>query len=148
MMNSIKKLRNTENMLEKINHIGIAVKSIEESLKFYTEKLSLENTEVIEFSEQRLKVAILRIGESVVELIEPTSSDSPIAKFLEKKGEGIHHIAFEVTDIIKKLKDLKDKGVRLIDESPRQGVHGTRIAFIHPKSASGVLMELVEEKKS
>jgi len=134
-------------MLSKINHIGIAVKSIEESLKFYTEKLSLENTEVIEISERRLKVAILRIGESTIELLEPTSPESPIAKFLEKKGEGIHHIAFEVTDIIKKLKDLKDKGVRLIDESPRQGVHGTRIAFIHPKSAGGVLMELVEKEK-
>lgn len=134
-------------MLEKINHIGIAVKSIEESLKFYTEKLSLESAEVVEISEQKVKVAILRIGETMIELLEPTFPDSPIAKFLEKKGEGIHHIAFEVTDIVKKLKDLKDKGVRLIDESPRQGAHGTRIAFIHPKSSGGVLMELVEKEK-
>ncbi|MFH1957801.1 MAG: methylmalonyl-CoA epimerase [bacterium] len=134
-------------MLNKINHIGIAVRSIKESLKFYTGQLSLESTGVVEISEQKVKAAILRIGESAIELLEPTSPDSPIAKFLEKRGEGIHHIAFEVTDIVKKLKDLKDKGVRLIDESPRPGAHGTRIAFIHPKSAGGVLMELVEEKK-
>ncbi|HEA47326.1 MAG TPA: methylmalonyl-CoA epimerase [bacterium] len=128
----------------KINHIGIAVKSIEEALKFYSERLGLESKEVVEVPEQKVKVIALQIGESRIELLESTSPDSPIAKFLEKRGEGIHHIAFEVTDIEKRLEELKEKGIRLIDEKPRQGAHGTRIAFIHPKSTQGVLIELVE----
>ena len=130
----------------KINHIGIAVKSIEEALKFYTERLGLESMEVVEVPEQKVKVIALQIGESRIELLESTSPDSPIAKFLEKRGEGIHHIAFEVTDIEKRLKGLKEKGVRLIDEKPRPGAHNTRIAFIHPKSTQGVLIELVERR--
>ena len=130
----------------KINHIGIAVKSIEEALKFYTERLGLESMEVVEVPEQKVKVIALQIGESRIELLESTSPDSPIAKFLEKRGEGIHHIAFEVTDIEKRLKELKEKGIRLIDEKPRPGAHNTRIAFIHPKSTQGVLIELVERR--
>ena len=134
-------------MVDKINHIGIAVKSIEEALKFYTERLGLESMEAVEVPEQKVRVASLRIGESRIELVESTSPDSPIAKFLKMRGEGIHHIAFEVTDIEKRLKELKEKGVRLIDEKPRLGAHGTRIAFIHPKSTQGVLIELVEKKE-
>ena len=130
----------------KINHIGIAVKSIEEALKFYSERLGLESMEVVEVPEQKVRVAALQIGESRIELLESTSPDSPIAKFLEKRGEGIHHIAFEVTDIEKRLMKLKEKGIRLIDESPRLGAHNTRIAFIHPKSTQGVLIELVERR--
>lgn len=130
----------------KIDHIGIAVKSIEEALKFYSERLGLESREVVEVPEQRVKVIALQIGESKIELLESTSSDSPIAKFLKLRGEGVHHIAFEVTDIEKRLKELKEKEVRLIDEKPRQGAHNTRIAFIHPKSTQGVLIELVERR--
>ncbi len=133
-------------MVNKINHIGIAVKSIEEALKFYSERLGLKSREVVEIPEQKVKVAALQIGESRIELLESTTPDSPIAKFLEKKGEGIHHLAFEVTDIEKRLKELKEKGIRLIDEKPRQGAHNTRIAFIHPKSTHGVLIELVEKE--
>ena len=130
----------------KINHIGIAVKSIEEALKFYSERLGLESREVVEVPEQKVKVIGLQIGESRIELLESTSPDSPIAKFLAKRGEGIHHIAFEVTDIEKRLEELKEKGVRLIDERPRPGAPNTRIAFIHPKSTQGVLIELVERR--
>lgn len=131
-------------MLNKIAHIGIAVKSIEETLKFYTEKLGLNNPEIVEVPQQKVKVAALSVGESRVELLEQLSPDSPIARFLEKRGEGIHHIAFEVDDIEKQLKELKEKGVRLIHEEPATGAHGARIAFIHPKSTNGVLIELVE----
>ena len=134
-------------MVNKIHHIGIAVKSIAEALKFYTERLGLESREVVEVPEQKVRVAALQIGESRIELLESTSPDSPIAKFLEKRGEGIHHIAFEVTDIEKRLMELKEKGIRLIDEKPRLGAHNTRIAFIHPKSTQGVLIELVEKKE-
>lgn len=132
-------------MLNKINHIGIAVKSIEETLKFYTEKLKLETNDIEEVPGQKVKIASLQIGESKIELIEGTSLDSPIAKFLEKKGEGIHHIAFEVIDLEERLKELKVSEVRLIDEHPRSGAHGTKIAFIHPASTNGVLIELVEK---
>lgn len=128
----------------KIDHIGIAVKSIEKALKFYSERLGLESMGIVEVPEQKVKVAALQIGESKIELLESTSPDSPIAKFLKMRGEGIHHLAFEVTDIEKRLMGLKEKGVRLIDEKPRLGAHNTRIAFIHPKSTQGVLIELVE----
>ena len=131
-------------MTNKINHIGIAVHSIEESLPFYRDVLGMEfeGTEVVE--EQKVKVAFLAVGESRIELLEPTSPDSPVAKFLEKKGEGTHHLAYEVADIEAVLADLKAKEVRLIDETPRSGAHGTRIAFIHPKATGGVLTEICQ----
>jgi len=128
----------------KINHLGIATKGIDEALKFWTDALGLENvhTEIVE--DQKVRVAMLPIGESRIELLEPTSEDSPISKFIKKRGGGIHHIAVEVADIEAALAKLKNKGMRLIDESPRIGAEGCRVAFIHPSSANGVLLELVE----
>ncbi len=128
----------------KINHLGIATKGIEEALKFWEDALGLENvhTEVVE--DQKVRVAMLPIGESRVELLEPTSDDSPISKFLEKRGGGIHHIAVETDDIEAALSRLKSQGVRLIDETPRVGAEGCLVAFVHPSSANGVLLELVQ----
>src|SRR5512139_3383433 len=131
-------------MPKKISHIGIAVVSIAEALPFYTETLGLEfeGTEVV--AEQKVKVAFLAIGESRIELLEPTSPDSPVAKFLEKNGPGIHHLAYQVEGLEGRLAALKEQGVRLIDETPRLGAHHTRIAFLHPKASGGVLTELCE----
>jgi len=128
----------------KINHLGIATKGIDEALKFWSDALGLENvhTEIVE--DQKVRVAMLPIGESRIELLEPTSDDSPISKFLEKRGGGIHHIAVEVDDINVALANLKQKGMRLIDESPRIGAEGCLVAFVHPSSANGVLLELVQ----
>jgi methylmalonyl-CoA/ethylmalonyl-CoA epimerase len=133
--------------VEKIDHIGIAVKSINEALPYYRDVLGLEftGTEVVE--EQKVRVAFLKIGESKIELLEPTSDDSPIAKFLEKRGGGIHHIAVRTDTIVEDLAKHRDSEVRLIDNEPRIGAHEMRIAFIHPKSTSGVLLELCQESK-
>ncbi len=129
----------------KIDHLGIATKSIAESLKFWQDSLGLENihTEVVE--DQKVRVAMLPIGESRVELLEPTSVDSPISKFLEKRGGGIHHIAIEVEDIQAALEKLKKNGAKLIDETPRIGAEGCLIAFVHPQSTNGVLLELTQK---
>lgn len=131
-------------MPKKISHIGIAVENIDAALPFYRDVLGLEfeGTEVV--AEQKVKVAFLAIGESRIELLEPTSSDSPVAKFLEKNGPGIHHLAYQVEGLEERLGSLKAQGVRLIDESPRCGAHHTRIAFLHPKASGGVLTELCE----
>ena len=128
----------------KINHLGIATKGIDEALKFWQDALGLENvhTEIVE--DQKVRVAMLTIGESRIELLEPTSDDSPITKFLEKRGGGIHHIAVEVEDINAALMKLKDEGARLIDEIPRRGAEGCLVAFVHPSAAGGVLLELVQ----
>jgi len=128
----------------KINHLGIATKGIDEALKFWSDALGLENvhTEIVE--DQKVRVAMLPIGESRVELLEPTSDDSPISKFLEKRGGGIHHIAIDVDDIDASLAKLKAQGMRLIDESPRVGAEGCLVAFVHPASTNGVLLELVQ----
>jgi methylmalonyl-CoA/ethylmalonyl-CoA epimerase len=131
-------------MLTKINHIGIAVKSLDESLPFYRDQLCMSFAGSEEVSEQKVKVAMLRIGESMIELLEPTSFESPIARFLEKNGPGIHHIAYEVADIEAAIAELQAKGARMIDTVPRIGAHGTRIAFVHPKSSNGVLTELCQ----
>jgi len=133
-------------MVIKVDHIGIAVKNLEETLKFYTEVLGLKlhGTEVVE--EQKVKVAFLPIGDTEVELLESTSSEGPIAKFIEAKGEGIQHIAFRVKDIEAALAELKEKGIRLIDEKPRYGAGGAKIAFLHPKATYGILIELCERK--
>ena len=130
----------------KINHLGIATKGIDEALKFWSEALGLENvhTEVVE--DQKVRVAMLPIGESRVELLEPTSEDSPISKFLEKRGGGIHHIAVEVDDIVASLAQLKTNGARLIDEAPRIGAEGCLVAFVHPAATGGVLLELVQTR--
>ena len=128
----------------KINHLGIATKGIDEALKFWSEALGLDNvhTEVVE--DQKVRVAMLPIGESRIELLEPTSDDSPISKFLEKRGPGIHHIAVEVDDIEAALAKLKSQGMRLIDEQPRIGAEGCLVAFVHPAATGGVLLELVQ----
>ncbi len=128
----------------KINHLGIATNGIDEALKFWEDALGLENvhTEVVE--DQKVRVAMLPVGESRIELLEPTSDDSPISKFLEKRGGGIHHIAVEVDDIHAALQKLKAKGMPLIDEEPRIGAEGCLVAFVHPAAAGGVLLELVQ----
>ncbi len=128
----------------KVDHIGVATRSIEESLKFWRDALGLEvkHTETVE--EQGVHVAMLPVGEPRVELLEPTDDSSPVAKFLEKRGPGIHHVAVRVTDIRASLARLKAKGARLIDEEPRVGAGGCLVAFVHPSASGGVLLELVE----
>jgi methylmalonyl-CoA/ethylmalonyl-CoA epimerase len=132
--------------VEKIEHIGIAVDSIEKMLPYYKDGLGLEygGEEVIE--EQKVRVAFLGIGESSIELLEPTSEDSPIASFLAKRGPGIHHMAVRVDDIEVALKQHEENGARLIDHEPRLGAHNMRIAFVHPKSTGGVLIELCQKQ--
>lgn len=129
---------------KKINHIGIAVNSIENSVHFYREVLGMRYEGSEEVAEQKVRVAFLAVGESRIELLEPTSPDSPVARFLEKNGEGTHHVAYEVADLEEALADLRAAGVKLIDQTPRCGAHGTRIAFLHPKATGGVLTELCQ----
>lgn len=131
-------------MLSKINHIGIAVKSLDEAAPFYRDHLGMAFTGTEEVAEQKVRVAFFQIGETKIELLEPTAEDSPIAKFLEKNGNGIHHIAYEVDDIEAAIAKLLADGARMIDSSPRTGAHGARIAFVHPKSSGGVLTELCQ----
>ncbi len=133
-------------MFKKIDHIGVAVKQLESSLPIFQELLGMECSGVEEVKEQNVKVAILPVGESKIELLESTSPEGNIAKYIEKKGEGIHHIAFEVDNLEDILEDLKGKGVQLIDQKPRSGAGGAIIAFLHPKSTNGVLIELCEHK--
>jgi methylmalonyl-CoA/ethylmalonyl-CoA epimerase len=130
----------------KIDHLGIATREIAEALSFWRDSLGLELDEVEEVTEQKVRVAMLPLGESRVELLEPTAPDSPIAKFLDKRGPGLHHIAIRVEDILQSLDRLKRQGARLIDESPRPGAGGSLVAFVHPSSANGVLLELVQPK--
>jgi methylmalonyl-CoA/ethylmalonyl-CoA epimerase len=131
--------------IEKIDHIGIAVESIEKWIAYYRDVLGLTYTSSEEVAEQKVRVAFLTIGESRLELLEPISPDSPLVGFIEKRGGGgIHHIAVKVDDIEKALSQHKKAGARLIDEKPRFGAHSTKIAFVHPKSSGGVLIELVQ----
>lgn len=127
----------------KIDHIGIVVRDIQEALQVYESALGLPLDEVVEVPDQHVRVAFLPVGDTNVELVQPTSGDTGTARFLEKRGEGVHHICLEVDDIVTALDRLKDQGVPLIDEVPRRGAHGL-VAFIHPKGAHGVLIELVE----
>lgn len=129
----------------KIDHIGIATDGIAAAAKFYRDALGLEIAETEEVAEQKVRVAMLPIGESRIELLEATSDDSPISRFLEKRGPGIHHIAVRVDDIQAALAALKLKGARLIDVKPRQGAGGCLVAFVHPSSTGGVLLELVQK---
>jgi methylmalonyl-CoA/ethylmalonyl-CoA epimerase len=131
-------------MTGKINHIGIAVKNLEASMPFYRDVLGMTFEGTEEVVEQRVRVAFFAVGESRIELLEPTTPDSPVAKFLEKNGEGVHHVAYQVNDIVATLVGLQQSGVRLIDEQPRNGAHGTIIAFLHPKATGGVLTELCQ----
>ncbi len=128
----------------KIDHIGVAVNSIDETKRFWGDVLGLEfeGSEVVE--EQKVTTAFFPVGDSEVELLESTALDGPIARYLEKKGEGIQHIAFRVENVEKALEELKEKGIKLIDEKPRKGAGGAKIAFLHPRSTHGVLVELCE----
>jgi methylmalonyl-CoA/ethylmalonyl-CoA epimerase len=128
----------------KIDHIGIATNGIEEAASVYRDALGLSIAETEEVASQKVRVAMLPVGESRIELLEPTTDDSPISKFLARRGPGVHHVAFNVPDIRAALADLKAKGTRLIDEEPRPGAGGCLVAFIHPSSTGGVLIELVE----
>jgi methylmalonyl-CoA mutase C-terminal domain/subunit len=129
---------------EKIAHIGIAVEQIDAVLPFYTDTLGLALEGVEEVESEAVKVAFLKIGETRFELLEPLNENSPIHQFLNKKGEGIHHIALEVDNIQERLQKLKSQGIKMINEEPKLGAHNSQIAFIHPKAASGVLFELCE----
>ena len=130
----------------KINHLGIATKSIDEALGFWADALGLQSIHTETVEEQKVRVAMLPIGESRIELLEPISDDSPISKFLERRGGGIHHIAVEVDDIEAALAGPRSHGARLIDETPRRGAEGCLVAFVHPSSANGVLLELVQSR--
>jgi len=130
-------------VVRKIDHVGIAVKNLEEAIKTYR-ALGLEVSEIEEVKEQKVRVAMLPVGESRIELLEATSPDSAIAKFIERRGEGIHHLAINVSNIDEALKNAKDSGLTLIDEKPRMGAGGKKVAFVHPKSTHGVLLEFVE----
>lgn len=130
-----------------IEHIGIAVKNLEEAVKFYETKLGLKCYSIEEVKDQKVKTAFFKVGQTKIELLEPTDHDSPISKFIEKKGEGIHHLAFAVKNIEQHLNELASNEVKLIDALPRKGAEGLDIAFIHPKSTYGVLMEICENKQ-
>ena len=132
----------------KIEHIGIAVKNLTEAISFYENVLGLKCYAIEEIEDQKVKTAFFIVGETKIELLEATSEDSPVAKFIEKKGEGIHHIAFEVSGLIYLLPGLESKGIQHIDKQPRKGAEGMDIAFLHPKSTFGVLTELCEKSTS
>jgi len=129
-----------------IEHIGIAVKSLEESIPFYEKVLGLKCYNIEEVKDQKVKTAFFLVGQTKIELLESTDPEGPIGKFIEKKGEGIHHIAFAVKGIEEQLKRMEEQGVTLIDKTPRKGAEGLDIAFLHPKSTLGVLTELCEDK--
>ena len=132
--------------LSHIEHIGIAVKSLEEAIPFYENILCMKCYNIEEVAEQKVKTAFFMVGQTKIELLEPTSEDSPIAKFIEKKGEGVHHLAFSVANGLQNaLNEIAGKGVQLLDKEPRKGAEGLNIAFAHPKSTAGVLMEFCEK---
>ena len=131
-------------MIKKIDHIGIAVIDIKTQIKFYSDVLGLTCKGIEEVPDQKVKVAMFPVGEVLIELLQPTTEDSPIAKFLETHGEGIHHIAYQVTDLEGNLRRLEEQQLRLIDRQPRIGTGGYKIAFLHPKSTFGVLTEFCE----
>lgn len=131
-----------------IEHIGIAVNSLDEAIPFYEEVLGLKCYNIEEVADQKVRTAFFKVGQTKIELLESTDPSGPVSKFIEKRGEGIHHIAFAVSGLEDKLKKAESSGVRLIDSSPRKGAEGLDIAFIHPKSTFGVLTELCEDKSN
>jgi methylmalonyl-CoA/ethylmalonyl-CoA epimerase len=138
-------------MINKIEHIGIAVKNLEQAIQTFEKLLNTNCYKIEEVQDQKVKTAFLKVGETKIELLEATSSDSPIAKFIDKRGEGIHHIAFEVENLENKLTELKELNFQLIDDKPKIGAENFLIAFVHPKSVNGVLTEfcqIQEENKS
>ena len=130
--------------ISNIEHIGIAVKNLDEAIKFYEEIFGLKCYAVEEVTDQKVKTAFFQVGQTKVELLETTDPEGPIGKFIEKRGEGIHHIAFAMKGLQSSLEELRGKGIRLIDEKARKGAEGLNIAFIHPKDTQGVLIELCE----
>jgi methylmalonyl-CoA/ethylmalonyl-CoA epimerase len=131
-------------MIQKINHIGIAVSSLEAHIPFYRDVLKLEYKGTETVADQMVRLAVFRVGEVNIELLEPTTPDSPIAGFIEKRGEGVHHLSYQVQDIDAQIASLRAAGVQMIDEKPRSGAHGSRIAFLHPKSSARILTELTQ----
>ncbi len=131
-------------MVKKIDHIAIAVRDIDEAARFYTDILGLDLSGVEVVVEQKTRVGFLKIGDTNIELVQPVTDDSPLVKFLETRGPGIHHICLEVEDIKKEVEELMERGAHMIDDKPRPGAHNTKVAFIHPKSSGGVLIELNE----
>jgi methylmalonyl-CoA/ethylmalonyl-CoA epimerase len=129
-----------------IEHIGIAVKSLEESIPYYEKVLGLTCYAIEEVPDQKVRTAFFKVGQTKLELLESTDPEGPIGKFLEKKGEGIHHLAFAMDDVTTALNDAEEQGVRLIDKTPRKGAEGLKIGFLHPKSTHGVLTEFCGEK--
>lgn len=134
-------------MIKKIDHIGIAVKSIEEALPFYTDVLGLEVQQIEEVESEKLKVAFIKVGDTKLELLEPTSPESAVAKHIEKRGEGIHHVALGVESIQDRIDEIKAKGIQMIQDQPKIGAGGALVAFMHPKSTGRVLVELCEKKE-
>ncbi|KOP83362.1 methylmalonyl-CoA epimerase [Cytobacillus solani] len=133
-------------MIKKIDHIGIAVRSLDEALPFYTEILKLPLLGMEEVESEKLRVAFLKAGETKLELLEPTHEDSAVAKFIEKRGEGLHHVALGVDSIQDRINEIKEKGIRMIQDVPKTGAGGAKVAFMHPKSTGSVLYELCEKK--
>lgn len=129
-----------------IEHIGIAVSNLEESIRYYEEVLGLECYNIEEVADQKVRTAFFKVGQTKIELLESTDPEGPVGKFIEKKGQGVHHIAFAVDDVSQALNDAEDKGVQLIDKAPRKGAEGLNIGFLHPKSTHGVLTELCGDK--
>jgi methylmalonyl-CoA epimerase len=127
-----------------VHHVGVAVPSIEDALHFYGDKLGLPLQETLELTDRQLRVAFVQTANMLIELLEPTDPDTTVARFLERRGPGLHHLCFGTPDIREHLRDLRDKGVELIDETPRPGAHG-EVAFLQPSSALGVLVELLQE---
>jgi methylmalonyl-CoA/ethylmalonyl-CoA epimerase len=131
-------------VIQKIDHIGIAVSSLEAHIPFYKDVLKLEYRGMETVPDQKVRLALFRVGEVNLELLEPTAPDSPIAVFIEKRGEGVHHLAYQVDEIEAQIAGLQAAGVQMIDEKPRRGAHGSRIAFLHPRSSAKILTELTE----
>ncbi|HEY2933048.1 MAG TPA: methylmalonyl-CoA epimerase [Acidobacteriota bacterium] len=134
-------------MIKKIGHLGFATRSIGVSMEFFKNALGLELDGMETVDDQKVKVAMLKVGDTHIELIEPTAEDSPVGRFLQKHGEGFHHITFEVDDLDAEMERLKELNVKLINGKPRAGAHGRRIVFIHPDSTGGILIELTEMEK-
>ena len=132
-------------VIEGLDHIGIAVKNLDEALEVYEGILGLEVENVCTFQEQKVKIAFLQAGEARIELLEPLDNEGPVARFIEKRGEGVHHLAFNVADVETALQSIKEKGIALVDEKPRIGAEGFKMAFLHPKSTKNVLVELCEK---
>jgi len=128
----------------KIDHIGVAVKSIDDAKKFFVDKLGMNLDNLEDVVEQKVRVGFMPVGDSELELLESTAPDGPVAKYIDKNGEGVQHVAFRVENIEEAIKELKEKGVRMINEEPRQGAGGNKIAFIHPKETFGILVEICE----